>query len=408
MNISLFEKLSIVFGLLFSSPFTVLLFAFAIFICASLFVHLYVEKKQVKLIFPILYFVFLGILVFQYQDYVIKGISLYIDDLFMKAYFPSLSLYFTFLGINLIVLFITLFSNKITKYSKILNIVSFSSLQFLFALLLNTISTKKLDVTNWNALYEQKEILSLLEVSMGIFLLWIFFLFIGFAFHQINKHYDKKETEAVLTSEKWNELQSLIKDHIFTLTEEVERLKQELEKQNKSMEQRFTDMEDALEKTSRFFVEQFKTVTKKVDQSDLQNHVKQLEQQFLSSQKMIEQEFMTIRHYPNTELEQVKEKMIKLEKMMHAHNEKIYQQLELLKVTPSYEMDKIKDQMKALDILLKRYQNDMNYELQKTKKELLVQMDSKNKRTQYRNLNDVEILDVDDKSEDNLDEYRIF
>ena len=408
MNISLFEKLSIVFGLLFSSPFTVLLFVFAIFIGASLFVHLYVEKKQVKFIFPILYFVFLGILVFQYQDYVIKGISLYIDDLFMKAYFPSLSLYFTFIVMNVIVLLITLFSNKITKYSKILNIVSFSSLQFLLALFLNTISTKKLDVTNWNALYEQKEILSLIEVSMGIFLLWIFFLVIGFAFHQINKHYDKKETEAVLTSEKWNELQSLIKDHIFTLTEEVERLKKELEKQSKSMEQRFTDIEDALEKTSRFFVEQFKTVTKKVDHVDLQKQVKQLEQQFLASQKMIEQEFTTIQHYPNTELEQVKEKMMKLEMLMQAHNEKIYQQLELLKVTPRYEMDKLKDKMKDLDMLLKRYQADMNYELQKTKKELLVQMESKNKRTQYQNLGDVEILDVDNKEKDNLAPYRFF
>lgn len=406
MSIGLFEKLSTIFGLLFSSSFTILLFVFAIFICASLFVNLYVEKKQVKLIFPVLYVIFVGILIFQFQDYVIKGFSLYLDDLFMKAYFPSLSLYFTFLAFNLIALFVSLFSQKLTKYSKMLNIISFSILQFLFALLLNTIATLKLDITNWEVLYEHKEILSLLEVSMGAFLLWIFFLFIGFTFHQINKHYDKKETEAVLTSEKWDELQSLIKNNIFALSEEVERLKQELEKQNKSMEKRFLEMEDTLEQTSRFFVEQFRTVTKKIGDSNLSEQVKKLEEQFLLNQQLVEREFKTIQHYPNVELAQVKEKLIHLESLTHTNNEKVYQQLELLKITPSYEMDKLKDQIKSLSILLKRYQTDMNYELQKVKKELLVQMESKNKRMQYRTLDDVEVLDVDNKEED-INEYRI-
>lgn len=397
MNVTLFEKLSTVFGLLFSSPFTILLFVFAIFICASLFINLYVEKKQIKFIFPTLYIIFIGILIFQYQDYVVKGISLYIDDLFMKAYFPSLSLYFTFLGINVIAVFVSLFSNKLTKYSKLLNIISFSSLQFLFALLLNTIATLKLDITNWEVLYAKKEILSLLEVSMGLFILWLFFLFIGFTFHQINLHYDKKEKDAIITSEKWNELQSLIKNHIFTLTEEVEKLKKELDKQNKIVEKRFNDMEDRLEATSHFFVEQFKIVTKKVNQSDLQNYVKSLEQQFLKNQKMIEQEFMRINNYPNTELEQVKDKIFKLEMMMQSHNEKVYQQLELLKVTPSYEMDKLKDQIKSLAILLKRYQVDMNYELQKTKKELLIEVEKRRHRTQHEDVQKMEILDIDSK-----------
>lgn len=397
MNVTLFEKLSTVFGLLFSSPFTILLFVFAIFICASLFINLYVEKKQIKFIFPTLYIIFIGILIFQYQDYVVKGISLYIDDLFMKAYFPSLSLYFTFLGINVIAVFVSLFSNKLTKYSKLLNIISFSSLQFLFALLLNTIATLKLDITNWEVLYAKKEILSLLEVSMGLFILWLFFLFIGFTFHQINLYYDKKEKDAIITSEKWNELQSLIKNHIFTLTEEVEKLKKELDKQNKIVEKRFNDMEDRLEATSHFFVEQFKIVTKKVNQSDLQNYVKSLEQQFLKNQKMIEQEFMRINNYPNTELEQVKDKIFKLEMMMQSHNEKVYQQLELLKVTPSYEMDKLKDQIKSLAILLKRYQVDMNYELQKTKKELLIEVEKRRHRTQHEDVQKMEILDIDSK-----------
>lgn len=363
MNLSVFEKLSVVFELLTHSPVAFLAFFLSIFLFTSLFINLYIDKKYLKIFFPLGYLIFLGILLLNYRTNIIQGFQLFIDDLFMKTYFPSVALYFTMLITNALVLFVTIFLKKVSKFSKILNMASFSGLQFLFALFLLVVSEQKIVLSEWEALYQNKEILSILEVSMGLFLVWIFLLVVGFGLNMINRHCNEEET-VTMSLDQWQQLNTLIKKNMITLSSEVEQLKQKLDQEQASTSGRLTTIEAQLSETRQLVMDQLQEVTGGIHSRMLLQRIEQLKI-MVTEQQHAFQEQLTRAYHDHPELDA---RLSILEKKMIDINQVLAQQLALLKVTPQYEIDKLQDQFHNLEILLKRYITDMNRQLLLTKR----------------------------------------
>lgn len=368
MNLSIFEKLSVVFELLTHSPIALMAFLLSIFLFASLLINLYIDKKYVKVLFPIGYLLFLGILLLNYRTNIIQGFQLFIDDLFLKTYFPSVALYFTMLIVNAGVLFVTIFLKKVSKFSKILNMVSFSGLQFLFALFLLVVSDQKIALSEWETLYQNKEILSILEVSMGLFLIWLFLLVVGFGLNMINRHCNEEET-VTISLEQWQQLDTLIKKNMIKLSDEVEHLKRSLEQERTTTLMRVAKVETELLQTKQLIIDQIQEVTGGIHSQVLLEDIQRLEELVTEQQQAYQIQLTKLAEYPHHDQSKLEARLSILEDKMSKMNQVLAQQLALLKVTPQYEIDKLQDQFRNLELLMKRYIVDMNRQLLITKKE---------------------------------------
>lgn len=373
MGLSIFEKISVIFEMFLHTPFVFLFLLFVLMIAGSLLIHLYVHKKYLKFIFPIFYILFIAMLMLQYHTYLIKGVKLFLDDLFFQVYFPSIALYFFILMINFIALLVSICKKKITNYSKIVTIISFCLLQLLFALFLFTISVQNLELTDWSRLYQNKEILSILEISISTFFGWIFLLIIGYGLHMINKESDKQENDIVLSYDNWQQLNHLVKENILKLSEEVEQLKKQLLLEREQTNKQFIRLEQNLEQSNQFFIEKLKNTTSEIKNSTLLDDIEQLqafvERNLITFQKQLTQ----IKEEMPVSSEYVKTQVMQVEQLILKNNKNVEQQMSALQKIPSYELEQMKIQMKDLETLMKRYIMQMNYQLVQTRKEMMIQ-----------------------------------
>ena len=375
MNLSIFEKLSVLFELITSSPFTLFALLLAVFIFVSLFINLYVNKKYIKLIFPIIYILFIGLLLFNYHANIIKGFELFIDDLFLKTYFPSIALYFTMLFVNALGLFVTIFSSKITKYSKMVTIFCFSALQFLFALFFFVISEQHLALSDWTNLYQNKEILSILEVSMATFLLWIFLLFVGFGLNMINKYGNDNEQETGLVNEEtMKAYEEKVNQYVVKIAENLLTLKKQVDEDRNSFNQKITKLETLVSKNHNLLQTQIQEVTGDISSRELLSQVKTLQKLVYENYRSVSMELDALKENPTADVEQLQQKVHYLEGVMTRTNEQLLEKLKRLEARPDslYDVEKLDDRVQELEQLLKRYIVDMNYQLLKTRQEITI------------------------------------
>ena len=89
------------------------------------------------------------------------------------------------------ILMITIFSNKMTDFKKIFNYVVFTLFNLLFFLFISVISYNKIDLASTVDLYSNNSILSLVQVSNVLFVMWFLFTFF-YNLYRYFKRYDKK------------------------------------------------------------------------------------------------------------------------------------------------------------------------------------------------------------------------
>ena len=113
-----------------------------------------------------------------------KALSNTFDDFttmfFRNIYFPSVYTYISMILIILISTIVTLLNKKTNKSYKIINSSVFVLNSILFILILNIIAKNKIDVFSINSLYTNTPLLVTLEISTGLFLIWVSFLLIAY------------------------------------------------------------------------------------------------------------------------------------------------------------------------------------------------------------------------------------
>ena len=111
------------------------------------------------------------------------------NNLFLAILFPDLAIYFTGIIITNIIFWISMLHYNTTELIRKVNIVVYLVLNYLLILLLSVIDTNNLDIFKQNILYENTSATALIELSSGIFILWILFL----TLYKINLIYIRKD-----------------------------------------------------------------------------------------------------------------------------------------------------------------------------------------------------------------------
>lgn len=93
-------------------------------------------------------------------------------------YFPSIYAYIITLFVVLIAFIMTILSTKLPKRYKLVNIITFIINNIFLAIVLNIVAKNKIDVFSINSLYTNKSLVVVLELNIGMIIIWILSLIV--------------------------------------------------------------------------------------------------------------------------------------------------------------------------------------------------------------------------------------
>ena len=183
--LSLITKLQTVFDVITSSNLYLMILALIVFLTLIFITTNGSNRKQSKRAYILIYlagFIFIAI---PYGSSFLTLLDYAINEVFITYYFPNIVIYILMLIITNIILWKTIFNDKVDKKLKVINSVAFAVIIYLFILAIATISKLNLNVFNITELYSSNDVRSIMELSTLIFTFWIIILAI---YHLIRKY----------------------------------------------------------------------------------------------------------------------------------------------------------------------------------------------------------------------------
>lgn len=194
-ELTFMDKINVLFKLLFSSPVIIGIFVFSLILMITLFFYSKLNKKIMKFIFIVIYLALIGFAVFKYGRYFLTSIDSFVTLFMANIYFPIIPVYVGIIFISFIIMIVTLSSKNNHRVVKIINTVFFTFIQMLFALFIYIVESNNIDISANSNLYSNEQTMTLLELGMGMFVIWIFILLIIFYLKKADKIFKVKKIE---------------------------------------------------------------------------------------------------------------------------------------------------------------------------------------------------------------------
>ena len=129
-------------------------------------------------------------IVISYATYVQECIDSFVKLIMNYIYFPSTVVYFFIIVFVTGMMIYTLFSKKLTNFKKIVNYSFFSILYFFFMSFIALATYDAVDLLDITKLYENETILSLVQISNFILVIWIIFTGFYWFYKYLKKRFD--------------------------------------------------------------------------------------------------------------------------------------------------------------------------------------------------------------------------
>ena len=173
VELSLIEKIKTLFTLIFSSSLFLILLLGIFIILVDVF-YISKQSRKVKIMYLIVSVIVMVILLITYFEEFLKFIDVLNKNIVMLINFPSLLQYTVILFITLIIMIISIFNKKMNRILSRINIGVFIADLFIFFLILDQINKTNIDLSNKINIYSNMNLMVLFEISMIIFVIWLF------------------------------------------------------------------------------------------------------------------------------------------------------------------------------------------------------------------------------------------
>ena len=177
-DLSLITKLQTVFNLIASKNLYMMILVLIIFLTILFITTNGSNRKQSKKAYILLYLAGFIFIAFQYGSSILTLFDYAINEVFITYYFPNIVIYLLMLIITNIILWKTIFNDKVNFKLKVINSTAFAIIMYLFILAVASINNLNLNVFNITELYSSNQVRSLLELSMFVFAFWVVVLLI--------------------------------------------------------------------------------------------------------------------------------------------------------------------------------------------------------------------------------------
>ena len=194
-KLSLLDKLKVLSDVTSSSGLFIVAIVILIALAALLITTNTKTRKKSRFVCIAIYGAIIIVSILFYREELFELFDYMMNNFFIAIYFPNLAIYFAAIVTTNIILWISIFNRKITKWIRTINTIIFCFIHYLLILIINIITTNKLDIFDQTSIYENQEALALIELSSTIFVVWILFLIIYkiIRIYQDNQEINPKE-----------------------------------------------------------------------------------------------------------------------------------------------------------------------------------------------------------------------
>ena len=187
--LSIVEKFKILFDMILDVKF-IFIFLGVLVIATFLYLIKKIDNRKYIMIITLSLLLILGIdIVINYKE-LAEVFDNFMTIFFSNIYFPSVYVY--------VGTFITsMFNKMLNKIYKIINGITFVMNNILLVIILNIIAKNKIDVFTPNELYTNINLVAVLEISIGLFVLWVLSLIVVYTTSVICDRIGNKRREFV-------------------------------------------------------------------------------------------------------------------------------------------------------------------------------------------------------------------
>lgn len=195
MDLGLFDKMKIIFQLLFSSFMSIEIVLFFLLLFLLLVFNVKIKNKLVPIILSIFLVIGISVFCFVFSSYAITCLDSFIMKIMDYYYFPSTIVYFFIFLFMVSVCFITMFSKKMKPMKKVFNYCCSIIVFLLFSMFIVLAVYSKIDFADTVALYQNNQVLALVQVSNLIVLFWFVVSCFYYLYLFFKKKFDEKKVE---------------------------------------------------------------------------------------------------------------------------------------------------------------------------------------------------------------------
>ena len=194
--LSIVEKFKILFDMILDVKF-IFIFLGVLVIATFLYLIKKIDNRKYIMIITLSLLLILGIdIVINYKE-LAEVFDNFMTIFFSNIYFPSVYVYVGTLLIVAIAFITSMFNKMLNKIYKIINGITFVMNNILLVIILNIIAKNKIDVFTPNKLYTNINLVAVLEISIGLFVLWVLSLIVVYTTSVICDRIGNKRREFV-------------------------------------------------------------------------------------------------------------------------------------------------------------------------------------------------------------------
>lgn len=194
--LSIVEKFKILFDMILDVKF-IFIFLGVLVIATFLYLIKKIDNRKYIMIITLSLLLILGIdIVINYKE-LVEVFDNFMTIFFSNIYFPSVYVYVGTLLIVAIAFITSMFNKMLNKIYKIINGITFVMNNILLVIILNIIAKNKIDVFTPNELYTNINLVAVLEISIGLFVLWVLSLIVVYTTSVICDRIGNKRREFV-------------------------------------------------------------------------------------------------------------------------------------------------------------------------------------------------------------------
>ena len=279
-TMTILDKCFVFFEFLMKNP-TIIFMFFLIFLLGIFLLNKKISQKIKNIFFVIVYFSIMIGLWIRYHKYFLKSMDSVVTVLLSNLYFPSLGLVFLLFIVAVFMELYILCSKKSSNVEKNIYTLFFSIYQFFFISLFWMIEKYHIDLSDSLTLYDNKNMMSILNLEILIFVLWILF-YIGIKYFYFLKNRAQRndsileieELKRKLKNEKINTLQRIKEELQNNKEKEISLFKNSLIEEVK---RQFQNMKDCMIKQKEEDLCQIQREIERQKNEQLIQKVKQIE-----------------------------------------------------------------------------------------------------------------------------------
>ena len=174
-QLTLLETLQLVFNQIFTTHLLLFVLGFLVLVVGTFFLNRYKKNRAITILIIASWILFVASIIVMAAPILIKIIEIATQELLKQFYFPNMFVLLMVFLISYVIGIYSFISIKKHRITARINQIIFAFMNLLYVVLVYYVTEHNIDITADALLYQDKELLAILELIMLIFSLWLLY-----------------------------------------------------------------------------------------------------------------------------------------------------------------------------------------------------------------------------------------